>query len=405
MRTLGRAIAAGVVLTLALAACSSSDDGDDAGGSGGKADPSSEAPQEPTLVDRFYPEVQPERVRVGRQDYADPCQVLPPADVIRIFDVTPLDGIEQTATVTSVPVADAPEASCRYPLRGYALTATPEETPRWARYTTRFQAVDIGNGIWFSGDRAGAFDEAIEELRGSAAPAQVEYRTLVGTTTWQIQLDVPRDAGADHFHQAARRAFALVRKRLARPTALPQEILGPVLRGEPYARGTRIVDACDLLSGAVLAGLTGSTNPAPSLVNSTAGWRHEQGTNTRRKWASPYTECQWGTGEHESADEYDVDLFVRSHPDLKEANRSFTASLERSGIVEARMSPLTVAKVDRGGWTTSTRIGHQTLVHLRVGVHVIELTVGTGDRALIRTEPEMADAVAAVVERVRVLAG
>lgn len=404
MRTLGRAIAAGVVLTLALTACSSSGDGPgESGGSGGTGagEPASETPHEPTLAERFYPEVQPERVRVGSQDYADPCQVLPVTDVIRLFRITPLDGIEQTATVASVPVVDAPEAKCWYPLQGYALTATTEDSTASARSTTRFRAVGIGDGIWFSGDRPGAFDDAIEDLRGSAPPTQVEYRTLVGTTTWEIQVDVPRGAPADHFHPAARRAFALLRKRLAQRATLSQDLLGPVLRGEPYARGTRIIDSCDLLSGAVLTGLTGSTNPTPSLVNSTAGWRHEEGTNTKKKWASPYTECGWGTGDNESADEYDVDLFVRSHPDLKEANRSFTASLERSGIVEARMSPLSVAKVDAGGWTTSTRLGHQTLFRMRVGVHVIELTVGTGDRAVIRTEPEMADAVAAIVERLR----
>lgn len=404
MRTLGRAVAAGVVLTLALTACSSSGDGD-RGGSGRQDPSASETPHEPTLAERFYPETQPERVRVGSQDHADPCQVLPPADVIRIFGITPLDGVEQTATVGSVPLADAPEASCRFPLQGYALTATPEETKRWAAYNTRFRAVSIGGGIWFSADRAGAFDDAIEELRGSAPPAQVEYRTLVGTTTWQIQLDLPRGAGEEHFHPSARRAFALLRKRLGQRATLSQDLLGPVLRGEPYARGTRILDACELLSGAVLTGLSGSTNPAPSLVNSTTGWRHEDGTNTKRKWASPYTECAWGTGEHESADEYDVDLFIRSHPDVAEADRSFTASLERWGIVEQRMNALSAAEVDRGGWTTSTRIGHQTQFRMRIGVHVVELTVGTGDRAVIRTEPEMADAVAAIVERVRELAG
>lgn len=403
MRTLGRAVATGILLALALTACSSSDDEPE--GSGGTPAPTSEAPAEPTLADRFYPDVPAERIRVGRQEYADPCSVLPPADVIRLFRITPVDGVEQTATRASVPLADAPEASCRYPLQGYELTATPEGSARWARSTTRYQAVSIGDGIWFSGDRDGAFDDAIEELRGSAPPAQVEYRILVGTTTWQIKVDLPRGAAADHFHPTVRRAFALVRKRLASRATLSQDLLGPVLRGEPYARGTRIIDACDLLSGAVLTGVTGSTNPAPSLVNYTTGWRHEHGTNTRKKWASPYTECQWGTGEHESSDEYDVDLFVRSHPDLKEANRSFAASLERSGIVEARMSPLTAAKVDRGGWTTSTQLGHRVLLRLRVGVHVVELTVRTGDHALIRSEPEMADAVAAIVEQVRTLAG
>lgn len=404
MRTLGRAIASGVVLTLALTACGSSGDAPGRSGGTGEGQPASETTHEPTLAERFYPEVQSERVRVGRQDYADPCQVLPPVEVIRLFHITPLDGIEQTATVASVPLADAPESACRYSLQGYQLSATPEETKRWAAYNARFQAVAIGDGIWFSGDRDGAFDEAIEELRGSAPPAQVEYRTVIGTTTWQIQVDLPAGAGAEHFHRAARRAFALLRKRLERPASLPQGLLGPVLRGEPYARGTRIIDACDLLSGAVLTGLTGATRPAPSLVNRTAGWRHEQGTNTRRKWASPYTECEWGTGEHDSTDEYDVELMVRSHPDLMEANRSFAASLERSGIAEP-MDVLSVAKVDRGGWTTSTRIGHQTLFRMRVGVHVVELTVGTGDRAVIRTESEMADAVAAIVEQVRALAG
>lgn len=399
MRTLGRAIAAGVVLILALTACSSPDDGP-----GGGAEGKPSATREPTLTERFYPEVEPERVRVGNQDYADPCQVLPPADVIRIFHVTPLDGVEQTATVASVPVADAPEAKCWYPLQGFSLSATTEDTARWARSTTRFRAVGIGDGIWFAGDRRGAFDDVIEDLRGSARPTQVEYRTLVGTTTWQIQIDVPAGAAADHFHPAARRAIALVRKRLAQRATLSQDLLGPVLRGEPHARGTRIVDACELLSAAVLTGLTGSTSPAPSLVNSTAGWRHEEGTNTKRKWASPYTECQWGTGRRDAADEYDVDLFVRSHPDLAEADRSFQASLERSGIVEDRMSPLSVATVDRGGWTNSTRLGHQTIFRMRIGVHVLELTVGTGDRAVIRSEPEMADAVAAVVERARELA-
>lgn len=403
MRTLGRAIATGVVLTLALTACSSSDDDPEGSGPG---DPTSSAtPREPTLVERFYPEVQAERVRVGNQDYADPCHVLPPADVIRIFGVKPLDGIEQTATVESVALADAPESECRYPLQGFSFGATTEPSKGWARSTLRFRAVPISDGIWFAGDRPGAFDDTIEELRGSPRPTQVEYRILVGTTTWQIQVDVPPGSGAGHFHGAARRAFALVRKRLAQRASLPQGLLGPVLRGEPYARGTRIIDACELLSGAVLAGLTGSTNPAPSLLNSTTGWRHEQGTYTRKKWASPYTECAWGTGDHESADEYDVDVFVRSHPDLKEANRSFTASLERSGIVEAQLSPLSVAEVDRGGWTASTRLGQRTVFQMRIGVHVVELTVRTGDRAVIRTEPEMADAVAAVVERVREQAG
>lgn len=402
MRTLGRAIAAGVVLTLALTACSASDDG--SGGSG-PGEPSSATPQEPTLAERFYPEVQPERVRIGKQDFADPCHVLPPTDVIRIFGVTPLDGIEQTTTVSSVPLAQAPEAMCRYPLQGFSLKATPETSKDWARRATRFSAVSIGDGIWFSGDRAGAFDDAIEDLRGSAPPTQVEYRILLGTTTWQIQVDVPAGAGADHFHRAARRALALVRERVARSTTLPQDLLGPVLRGEPRARGTRILDACDLLSAAVLTGITGSTDAEPSVVNSTTGWRHEDGTNTKKKWASPYTECQWGTGDHESADEYDVDVFVRSHPDLEEADRSFTASLERSGIVEERMNPLSVAEVDRGGWTASTRIGQRTDFRMRIGVHVVELTVSTGDRAVIRTEPEMADAVAALVERVREQAG
>lgn len=181
MRTLGRAIAAGIVLSLSLTACSSGKDGPDAPGAGDGR--TSEKPHEPTLAERFYPEAEVERVRIGNEDYADPCHVLPPADVIRLFDVTPLDGIAQTTTMGSASLDAGPEADCRYPLQGYALSAAPEETRRWAAYNARFRAISIGDGIWFSGDRPGAFDGTVEELRGSAAPTAAGGRPPPGSAT------------------------------------------------------------------------------------------------------------------------------------------------------------------------------------------------------------------------------
>lgn len=417
MRVLGRSLpralalrpvvagALAVVLAAGLAGCSSGDADPDRPGDAAPAGEATES-AEPTLADRFYPDVTPDRVRVGPADYADPCQLLPPRDVIRLFGIVPTSGVWQTTTVRSRPVGDAPDAECWYLQNGFKVKAEPSTTRQGALSSARWRARRIGDGTWFTVYQPGAeFGKLIEELRGSS-PVEAIYRFVDGTTTYSLEVELPATAPEEHFHGPARRAIRLVRTRLAQRDTLPQDLLGPVLRGEPYARGTRILDACDLLSEPVLEGLTGAANPKPTLTNTTVGWRHERGTHPDpKKWASPYTTCAWGTGERDAPDEYDVELSVRSHPDLREANRSFAAWLSRGGREESSLDPPSVADVDRGGCYSSTQVGQRVRCLLMARKHVIELTVRTGDRAPIRTEPDMAETLAAVVERVREQAG
>lgn len=403
MGSLGARLATAValVLTLGLAGCSGSGDDDEPG-----TTPASEQAREPTRVERFYPDTPDERIVFGSAEYVDPCRLLPIDKVRSVFGFRQNSSVIQEAVTHSLTGAADLDTVCWYPGAKYQLKVDYESSTSSATYDLRWRARNLGSGIWFYADtRRGAFDDVIDDLGQDTSGTTVYYRIRFDQGIVQLQLEVPAGRPVDLYHRPARTALAAIRASLKDPGALDQGLLGPVLRGRPVARGTTIIDACALLSPAVVTGLTGNDDHNLKVEHTTAPWRHEVGTHPtpKKKWASPYTECRWGTGgdAEESPNEYDVDLMVRSHPDDAEAHRSYTALIGRNAVRPGSLKKPTIADLDEGGWSSSTTVLARTTLYLRVGRYTAELTIGVGDRAVFRQPAEMDDAAAAIVDRLR----
>lgn len=406
-----RAFGVLVALALPLTACSGGDD--DSSPEPAAASGTTAAPP-PTLADRFYPPAAAtERIRLGNDEFVSPCRLLPPDEVRKIFGAGAESGVDdEVATRSLAPGFGIEEATCRHSLSplSFKITVGFADALRVTRSNVRRSARPTSDGIWlYVDDRRGAFDDAIEELGIDPTIAQATYRIQDGRTWVELQLDLREGESAQGRLPAVRRAFANIRPRLADRGSLEQTTIGPVLHGKPVTRGgTTIADACTLLSPQVLTGLTGSEAYNLMKTNSTAQWFQRRTTNPDgKKWASPYTACEWGTGRDKdqdaAAEEYRIELMVRSHPDVAEATRSMNASLSRYGVADSMLLRPSKISVDAGGWLSLTSPIVLQRLTVRVGRYVLELDVSTGDDAVIRTTDEMDEAVAAVVDQLRQL--